>query len=146
MHVPYKSAGQVVGAMHTGEIQASFLGPVQALELVKSGKLRAIAVTSPARIAQLPDVPTVAESGYPNFDLDGGIQAAVYAPAKTPREIVLRLNREISAVLGDPAVRERFKGLALDANPAPPEELDRQIRMRMERYGQIVRAAKIEPE
>jgi tripartite-type tricarboxylate transporter receptor subunit TctC len=146
IHVPYKSAGQVVTAMYGGEVQASFLGPVQAVEIFKSGKLRPLAVTSLKRLPQLPDVPTMVEAGYPNFELDGGIQAAVYAPAKTPREIIVKLNREINAALQDPALQERFKVMAMDTPPGGPEALDQQVKARFEKYGAIVRAAKIEPE
>ena len=146
IHVPYKSAGQVVTAMYGGEVQASFLGPVQAVEIIKSGKLRPLAVTSPKRMPQMPDVPTMVEAGYADFELDGGIQAAVYAPAKTPREIVVKLNREINAALQDPALQERFKVMAMDTPGGGPEALDQQLKARFEKYGAIVRAAKIEPE
>jgi tripartite-type tricarboxylate transporter receptor subunit TctC len=146
LHVPYKSAGQAVTGMYTGEIQASFLGPVQAVPLFKSDKLKPIAVTSPARIPQLPDVPTMAESGFPGYELDGGIQAAVYAPAGTPQAVVAKLNQEINAVMKDPAVKDRFETLGLHPAGGPPEALDRLIREKMDAYGKIVRAAKIEAE
>jgi tripartite-type tricarboxylate transporter receptor subunit TctC len=144
--VQYKGAGPMVAALYTGEVQAAFLGPVQAINLVKDGRLRALAVTGLKRLAQMPDVPTMAESGFPGYDIDGGIQAAVYAPAKTPREIVLKLNREINAVLAEPAVKERFDSLALEGAGGPPEALDRQVAGKMEKYALIVKAAKIEPE
>ncbi|MGQ0651081.1 MAG: tripartite tricarboxylate transporter substrate-binding protein [Betaproteobacteria bacterium] len=144
--VQYKGAGPMVQALYSGEVQAAFLGPVQAIGLMKDGRLRPLAVTSPRRLAQLPDVPTLAESGVSGLDLDGGIQAAVYAPAKTPREIVLKLNREINAVLQEPAVRERFGQFALEGAGGPPEELDRQLTAKMQKYAAIVKAAKIEPE
>lgn len=146
LHVPYKGAGPVVAALYSGEIQIAFLGPVQGARLVKDGKLRALAVTGPRQLPQLPGVPTMVESGYPGYDFDGGIQAAIYAPAKTPKEIVLKLNREINAVLNDPATRERFEQLALDVGGGPPEVLDRQVSSRIEKYAQIIKAAKIEPE
>jgi tripartite-type tricarboxylate transporter receptor subunit TctC len=146
LHVPYKGAGPVVTALYTGEIQLAFLGPVQAASLVKDGKLRALALTGPKRLPQLPGVPTMIESGYPDYDFDGGIQAAIYAPAKTPREVVLKLNREINAVLNDPAVRERFDQLALDVGGGPPEVLDRQVTGRIEKYARIIKAANIDPE
>jgi tripartite-type tricarboxylate transporter receptor subunit TctC len=146
LHVPYKSAGQAVTGMYTGEVQASFLGPVQAISLFKAGKLKPIAVTSPTRMKQLPDVPTMAESGFPGYELDGGIQAAVYAPAGTPREVVAKLNREINAVMNESAVKERFETLGLEPAGGPPEVLDRLIREKIDAYGKIVRAAKIEAE
>ena len=144
--VQYKGAGPMVQALYGGEVQAAFLGPVQAIGLMKDGRLRPLAVTSQQRLPQLPDVPTMAESGFPGYELDGGIQAAVYAPAKTPRDIVLRLNREINAVLAEPAVKERFDQLALEGAGGPPEELDRQVAAKMQKYAAIVKAAGIEPE
>jgi tripartite-type tricarboxylate transporter receptor subunit TctC len=144
--VQYKGAGPMVQALYSGEVQAAFLGPVQAIGLMKDGRLRPLAVTSQKRLPQLPDVPTMAESGFPNYELDGGIQAAVYAPAKTPREIVLKLNREINAVLAEPAVKERFDQLALEGAGGPPEELDRQVAAKMQKYAAIVKAAGIQPE
>jgi tripartite-type tricarboxylate transporter receptor subunit TctC len=144
--VQYKGAGPMVAALYSGEVQAAFLGPVQAIGLMKDGRLRPLAVTGLKRLPQLPDVPTLAESGFPGYDLDGGIQAAVYAPAKTPRDIILKLNREINAVLAEPAVKERFEQLALEGAGGPPEALDRQLSSKMEKYAAIVKAAKIEPE
>jgi tripartite-type tricarboxylate transporter receptor subunit TctC len=135
-----------VAALYGGEVQAAFLGPVQAIGLMKDGRLRALAVTGPKRLAQLPDVPTMIESGFAGYDIDGGIQAAVYAPAKTPREIILRLNREINALLAEPAVKERLDALALEGAGGPPEELDRQVASKMAKYAAIAKAAKIEPE
>jgi tripartite-type tricarboxylate transporter receptor subunit TctC len=146
LHVPYKGAGPVVTALYTGEIQVAFLGPVQAASLVKDGKLRALAVTGPKRLPQLADVPTMIEAGYSGYDFDGGIQAAIYAPAKTPRDIVMKLNREINAVLDEPATRQRFEQLALDVGGGGPEVLDRQVAMRIKKYAEIIKAANIQPE
>ncbi|MBL0420715.1 tripartite tricarboxylate transporter substrate binding protein [Ramlibacter sp. AW1] len=146
LHVPYKSGGQVVQGLFTGEIQVAFLGPPQAAELVKAGKLRALGVTSRERIAQFPDLPTIAETGYPGFELDGGIQAAVYAPAGTPAEVIQKLSREIDEVLKEPAMRARFDAFALTPGGGGPAVLDRQVRTRIDLYGQILRAAKVEPE
>jgi tripartite-type tricarboxylate transporter receptor subunit TctC len=146
LHVPYKGAGDILSALYGGEIQVAFLGPPQAAELVRSGKLRALAVTSSKRIPQLPDVPTVAESGYPGFDFDGGIQAAIYAPAATPQPIIDRLNREINAVLADPALHARFEPLALDIVGGRPEVLDQQVTQRTLRYAKVLQDAKVQPE
>lgn len=146
LHVTYKSGGQVVQGLFTGEIQVAFLGPPQAAELVKAGKLRALGVTSRQRIPQFPDIPAIAEAGYPDFDIDGGIQAAVYAPARTPADIIQKLNREINEVLKEPAIRTQFESFALTPGGGGPEVLDRQVSTRIQLYGQILRAAKVEPE
>ena len=146
LHVPYKGAGPMVTAIYSGEIQVAFLGPVQAINLVKDGRLRALAVTGPRRLTQMPDVPTMVEAGFAGYDLDGGIQAAVFAPAKTPRDIINKLNREINAVLNEPAVKERFDQMALEGAGGPPEALDLQVTSKMAKYAAIVKAAKIEQE
>lgn len=146
LHVPYKGAGPMVSALYAGEVQVAFLGPVQAINLVKDGRLRALAVTGRARLPQLPEVPTMMESGYSEFELDGGIQAAIYAPAKTPREVVLRLNREVNAALEEPAVKARLQQMALEGAGGPPEALDRQLREKMAKYAAVVKAANIVAE
>ncbi len=147
LHIPYKGPGPVVQALlGGGEIQIAFLGPPQAAELLKTGKLKALAVTSPKRIPQLPDVPTVAESGYPSYAFDGGIQAAIYAPAGTPDAVIQRLNRDFDAVLAEPALRERLTGLALDVAGGPPQELDRQLKERMALYAGIIKAVGIKAD
>lgn len=144
--VHYKGAGPMVNALYTGEVQAAFLGPVQAINLVKDGRLRALAVTGPQRMPQMPGIPTMAESGLAGYDFDGGIQAALYAPAKTPQEVVQKLSREINALLAEPAVKARFEQMGLENAGGPPEALDRQLRIKMEKYAAIVKAAGIQPE
>lgn len=146
LHVPYKGAGAIINDLYAGQIHVAFLGPPQATELLKGGKLRALAVTSPQRIPQLPDIPTMAESGYPGYSFDGGIQAAVYAPAGTPPDVIKKLNEAFNKVLDEPAIRERFNTLALDVGGGPPEVLDQQVANRMKGYSEILRAANIQPE
>jgi tripartite-type tricarboxylate transporter receptor subunit TctC len=144
--VHYKGAGPMVAALYSGDVQAAFLGPVQAISLAKDGRLRALAVTGPSRLAQMPNVPTMAESGFPGYELDGGIQAAMYAPAKTTREVIAKLNQEINALLAEPEVKARFDSLALEGAGGPPEVLDRHLVTKMQKYAAIVKAARIEPE
>jgi tripartite-type tricarboxylate transporter receptor subunit TctC len=146
LHVPYKGAGPMVAALYSGEIQVAFLGPVQAINLVKDGRLRALAVTGEKRLPQLPEVPTMREAGYADYDFDGGIQAAVYAPAQTPSAVIQKLNQEINVVLDEPEVKSRFAQMALEGAGGPPEVLDRQVRTKMKKYAAIVKAANIEPE
>ena len=117
-----------------------------ALPHIAAGKLTALAVFSAQRAATLPNVPTMVEAGFAGYDLDGGIQAAVFAPAKTPRDIINKLNREINAVLNEPAVKERFDQMALEGAGGPPEALDLQVTSKMAKYAAIVKAAKIEQE
>jgi tripartite-type tricarboxylate transporter receptor subunit TctC len=146
LHVPYKGAGEILSALYGGDVQFAFLGPPQAAELMKAKKLRALAVTSAKRIPQLPDVPAIGELGYADADFDGGIQAAVYAPAATPQPVIDKLNAEFNAVLADPSVKARFEPLAMDIAGGPPEVLDRKLHAVMERYARILREANIQPE
>ncbi|HYG44970.1 MAG TPA: tripartite tricarboxylate transporter substrate binding protein [Bordetella sp.] len=146
LHVPYKGAGAIIAGLYSGEIQAAFLGPPQAAELIKGGKLRGLAVTSPKRMPQLPDLPTIAESGYPGYDFDGGIQAAIYAPAGTPPATIAKLNEAFNAVLQEPEIRERFATLALDIGGGPPSVLDKQVANRMKLYSGLLNQAGIKPE
>lgn len=146
LHVPYKGAGAIIAGLYSGEIQAAFLGPPQAAELIQGGKLRGLAVTSPKRIPQLPQLPTIAESGFPGYDFDGGIQAAIYAPAGTPPAILAKLNEAFNAVLKESEIRDRFATLALDIAGGPPSVLDKQVATRMALYAGLVRQAGIEPE
>lgn len=146
LHVPYKGAGEILTGLYAGDVQFAFLGPPQAAELMKAKKLKALAVTSAKRIPQLPDIPTIGELGYADADFDGGIQAAVYAPAATPQPVIDKLNAEINAVLAEPSVRARFEPLAMDIAGGPPEALDRKLQAVMERYSRILRDANIQPE
>jgi tripartite-type tricarboxylate transporter receptor subunit TctC len=146
LHVPYKGAGAIIAGLYSGEIQAAFLGPPQAAELIRGGKLRGLAVTSPQRIAQLPELPTIAESGYAGYDFDGGIQAAIYAPANTPPAVIAKLNEAFNAVLKEPEIRDRFATLALDIAGGPPSVLDKQVESRIASYAGLLKQAGIEPE
>lgn len=146
LHVPYKGAGEILTALYGGEVQLAFLGPPQAADLMKAKKLKALAVTSASRIPQLPDIPTIGELGYADAEFDGGIQAAIYAPAATPQPVIDKLNAELNAVLADPAVKARFEPLALNIAGGPPDALDRKLHSVMERYARILRDANIQPE
>lgn len=145
-HIPYKGAGEIVAALYRGEVQAAFLGPPQAVELLKAGRLRALAVTSAKRIPQLPEVPTMAESGYPSYLFDGGIQAAIYAPAATPRAVIDKLNREFNAALNDSTIRSRFEAIGLDVVGGAPSVLDAQVDQRLTFYSKLVRESNITPQ
>jgi tripartite-type tricarboxylate transporter receptor subunit TctC len=106
--------------------------------------LRALAVTGPVRLATMPDVPTVAESGYPGFEAMNWY--AFVAPAKTPREILDFWNRELVKVLKDPTIRSELAKHGLEPQPGTREELARYIDRETEKWGKVVRDAKITPE
>ena len=120
LHVPYKGSAPAVTDLMGGQVQSMFDNTPSALPHVKSGKLRAIAVTSAQRMPLLPDVPTVAESGYPGFDVQSWF--AISAPAGTPRPVVDRLNAALNKALGNADVRERMRDLAATPEPGTPEQ------------------------
>ena len=119
-----------------GDLEISF-----AVSHVKSGALRAIAVTSARRSAVLTDVPTLVESGFPSVIADN--MQALLAPARTPPSVVRRLNAEVKAILSEPDVRDRLLAVGFDLHASTPEVLARIIREETERYSKTIRAAGI---
>ncbi len=144
VHVPYKGAGPMVIGLTGGEVQLGFASPAGASALVKSGRLTAIAVSSAKRAKALPSVPTVAESGYPGFDLVPWYGYMV--PALTPRPIVRFLNVEIGKILAQPDVQSAFETQGLEATPSTPERL-REIMLDEEiRWAKVIKEAGIKAE
>jgi tripartite-type tricarboxylate transporter receptor subunit TctC len=126
LHVPYKGIPEAMTDAMTGRVQF-FMAPLaSASPLVKEGKLRGLAVSSSKRVAVLPDVPTLAESGLTGFRWDSW--AGVLAPVKTPRSIIVKLNREIVRTLELADIRERFRALGTEPMPTRPEEFDQFVR------------------
>ena len=126
LHVPYKGIGQAVGDLLGGQVQM-MIGPAQAVvPQVKSGRLRALAVSSAKRLSTLPDLPTVAEAGVPGYESLGWFGLMV--PAGTPAEIVTRLNREVNRILALPEVRERLLELGADPASTTPAQFGEFIR------------------
>ena len=144
VHVPYKGGGQAMSDALGGNIPLVYTAVAGALQHVKGGKLVPIAVSSAKRVGSLPDTPTFIEAGVPGFDVSSWV--AILAPARTPRPIIDRLNRELNAVLSDPAVVERLATLGIEATPGPPQQLADQIRDDLAKYGQVVKAAGIKAE
>lgn len=144
LHIPYAGAGQLMTDVLSGNVPLSFALPGATQQFVASGQLHAVAVTGPHRIAALPDVPTVAESGYPGFDVTSW--HSILAPAGTPPEIVERLNRELVRIIAMPDVREKLIAIGMEPSPDTPAELDAEIRTEVARWGPIVRRAGIHRE
>lgn len=144
IHVPYKGGGPAMTDLLASRVTMYPAVPSTAQQYVESGKLRAIAVTGPVRLATMPNVPTVAESGYPGFEAMNWY--AFVAPAKTPREILDFWNRELVKVLKDPAIRAELAKHGLEPQPGTREELGRYIDRETEKWGNVVRDAKITPE
>jgi tripartite-type tricarboxylate transporter receptor subunit TctC len=142
-HVPYKGGGAVLPDLLAGRI-ATFFGSISTLRApVQAGKIRAIAVTTPARAAAMPDVPTFIESGLA-VEVNGWY--GMLAPARTPRNIIGVLNAALRQSLEDPDTRARFAVNGLDPMPGSPEAFATLIRSEIEKWGRVIRAAGIKPE
>ena len=141
VHVPYKGGGQSMTDVVGGSLPMLYTAVAGAYPFVQKGQIRPIAVSSAQRLASLPEVPTVAESGVPGFESSSWI--GILAPAKTPQSIVERLQRELHAVVQSPEVRERLASLGIWALGNTPAEFGQQIRADLAKYDQIVKAAKI---
>ena len=144
VHIPYKGGGPAVVDTIGGQVQLLFVSMPAAWQHVKAGKLKAIAVTSAKRSVAAPDVPTIAESGVPDYVVDSWYGAL--APAKTPPAAVARLNAAFVKVLEDPLVRERLLAQGAEAAPSTPAEFDRLIRDELQKWDFVIRTAKIKPE
>ncbi|HEY1461122.1 MAG TPA: tripartite tricarboxylate transporter substrate binding protein [Casimicrobiaceae bacterium] len=143
-HIPYKGSSQAHADMLGGQAQIMFDTTSSAIGQIKSGKLRPLAVTSPKRSPELPDVPTLAEAGYPGLEMTTWY--GVFAPAGTPRDVVARLYAEISAVLKSPDVQKRIAGLAGEPGNMSSAEFAELNRADYERYGKLIREAGIKLE
>ena len=142
-HVPYRGSGAAIADLLGGHVQVSFFGPVASIGYIKSGQLRALAVTDRKRLAVLPDVPTVAEQvpGFESFSWFG-----VGAPKGTPVEIVDRLNREVNAGLADPKISARIGELGGETLSGSSEDFGKLIASETEKWGRVVRFAGIKSE
>ena len=144
VHVPYKGGGPAMTDLLAGQIPASFASAPSALPHVKAGKIRALATTGAARSSFLPDVPTIAESGYPGYEATNWY--AFIAPARTPKDVVERLNRELVNVLDTPEVREQLLASGMEPQPSTPEELAKYIDRELAVWGRVVKEAGIKAE
>jgi tripartite-type tricarboxylate transporter receptor subunit TctC len=144
VHVPYKGGGPAMQGMLGGQVTSIFATPVSSGGQVKAGKIRAIATTGPKRAVLLPDVPTVAESGYPGFEAMNWY--AYVAPAKTPKDIVERLNRELVKALNDPTVAELLHKQGLEPSPSSPAELAQYMEREYETWGKVVKQAGVKAQ
>ncbi len=143
-HIPYKGSSPAAAAVLAGDVQMVFGGVVSSLPFVKSGRLRALAVTSPKRIEAAPDVPTLVELGY------AGVEASswygLFAPAGTPAPIVERLNRELVALGKNPEHREQLFKQGQEAVYSTPEELASYVKAESAKWARVIKTAKIEAD
>ena len=139
--VPFKATPAVIVALKANDVQAAFEFLTPVLPQIRGGTLRALAVTSAKRFPGLPDVPTVAESGVPGYQASSW--NGVAAPAKTPRPVIERLNREVNAALADPAVHKRLSELGVDVRPGTPEALRELLVAEIAKWKAVIERAKI---
>ena len=143
-HIAYKGGGPAISDLLGGNVSMSFASMTSSLQFVKAGRLRALAVSSKERSAQLSDVPTMAEAGVPNIvvrDWQG-----LVAPRGTPKAIIDKLAGETRRILRDPANQERFATLGLDIIASTPEEFGAAIKSEIERWAKVVKEANIKAE
>ena len=144
VHVPYKGGGQAMTDALGGNVPLVYTAVAGALQHVKAGRLVPIAVSSTKRVPSLADTPTFMEAGVADFEASSWV--ALLGPAKMPRPVVEKLNRELNAVLADPAIVERLATLGIVATPGSPQQLADQIRTDLAKYGSVVKAAGIKAE
>lgn len=137
VHVPYKGGGPAMMELVAGQVDAFIASPPAAVPQVKAGKVKALAVTSLKRSELLPDVPTVAESGFPHYEVNGW--NGLLAPAGTPRRVVARIYEEISRALKLPDVRERMAANGLDPVGSTPDQFAALIKVEIVKWGKVVR-------
>ncbi|HUQ24134.1 MAG TPA: tripartite tricarboxylate transporter substrate binding protein [Burkholderiales bacterium] len=144
VHVPYNGNGPAATALMGGQVEILFGSLPSLLPTAKSGRVRALAVGTPKRSPSLPDVPTVAESGYPGFD--ASLWLAFFAPAGTPQPIIDRLQREIAATVQQPDTREALDKAGAEPVTSTPAELAAMIKDGVGKYAAVVKAAGVKPE
>jgi tripartite-type tricarboxylate transporter receptor subunit TctC len=144
VHIPYKGSNPAAAAVIAGETQMVFGGVVSSLSFIRSGHLRALAVTSPRRIEALPDIPTLIELGY------SGVEASswygLFAPAGTPAPIIQRLNREMVALGRNPEHREQLSRQGQEAVYSTPEELGKYVKSESAKWARVIKTAHIEAD
>ncbi len=144
VHVPYKTEPQVMPDLVSGRVQMMFASSTTSMPLIRDGKLRALVTTLPRRSHLLPEVPTIHEAGMPKFTITSW--AALYGPAKLPKEVVARLHKEFHAAMGRADVQAQMEKQAFLMTPSTPEKLAEFTKEQMESYRTILRAAGVQPE
>jgi len=141
LHVPYSNSGAMMKDVITGEVPVAIVAPATAEPYIRTGQVRLLATTGARRTRNFPDVPTVAESGFPGFEIESWY--GLVAPAGTPDEIVARIHREVSAILDLPVVRERLLAIGIEPAGATTEQFREMIRGEVAKWAALVRAAGI---
>jgi tripartite-type tricarboxylate transporter receptor subunit TctC len=144
LRVPYKSSPQITTDLLGGQLQFAFVDMAAAAAMVKAGKMRALAVLADQRFPSLPEVPTMAEAGYPGFDVVAWF--GMFAPAGTPAPIVNRINHELVAVLDRPELRAKGAELGIEIFGSTPRELESYVKSQIGLWAQLTADAGLKPE
>ena len=144
VHVPLKGTPPMLAETMAGRIQYAWVPAVSSMGLVKDGKVKPLAVSTPKRIAALPDVPTIAEAGFP--DAESNFWVAMLAPAKTPRDVVAKLNAEVNRALQSPEVKDRLAKLGTEPMAMTPEQFDKFVADEYRELGDIMVKAGLTPQ
>ena len=144
VHVPYKGGGQALIDLLGGNIPLVYTAVAGANQYVKSGRVKAIAVSSAKRSPSLPDVPTFIESGVKDFEIDDWV--GLLAPAKTPKPIVMKLNQALNEILNSPEGKAKLLGMGITTTPGTPEKFGEQIKSDLLRFSPIVKGMQIKSE
>ena len=144
VHVPYKGSPEAIQDTMSGRT-AFYMAPLDtAIGQLKGGKVRALGVTGKTRNAAVPDIPTIAEQGYPNFDIS--LWFGMWAPTGTPAAIVNKINKDLTQAMQDPEVKSAYETKGIKATPMSPTEFGKFVRDEMAKYQKIARDANIEPQ
>jgi tripartite-type tricarboxylate transporter receptor subunit TctC len=144
VHVPYKGEPQAITDLVAGRVQLMFSSSGTTLPQIREGRLRAIVTTLPTRSPSLPEVPTIAEAGMPQFSITSW--AGLFAPAKMPRDLVERLNKEFHVAMARPEVHSALEKQAFALTPSSPERLADLVKEQLESYRRTLAAAGVQPE
>ena len=143
-HVPFRGTPEQFTSLMRGDSQLSMAFMGNALPFIQNGQIKALAIATPKRVTQLPDVPTMAEAGMPEYKYDSWF--AIMAPAGTPAPIIKKINEDIATILKTPEMQARWQTLGAIPMTSTPAELDAMIRSDSDRYGKILQAAGVTPQ
>ena len=143
-HIPYRGSAASINAVLAGEVQMTIVDTPPLIAHMRSGRLRALATTSATREASLPELPTLAESGLPGYEMV--LWVGMFAPAATPREIAAKLNAEVVRIVKLPDIRQKLDAMGVEPLGNTPEQVSEWIRREIAKYGPVVKAGNIKAE